>query len=117
MSYGERHTVTLTTNASGDATGYTPVVTGRIVSIQYVKTDFANGIDVAVTGDQTTLAVWTGTDVNASATVYPLIAATLVGGSSSTLTEVPVMVVNERVKVVVSNGGDTKTGTFHVIVG
>ena len=31
--------------------------------------------------------------------------------------EVPVVVGNDRVKIVVASGGDTKTGTFHVIVG
>lgn len=114
--YLERHTVSLLTS-SGAATGYTPNVTGRVVSIQYVKTDFADGVDVDITGDATGLIVWNDDDVNAAITVYPLQAAALgADGAASTLSEVPIALVNERVKIVVANGGDAKTGVFHVIV-
>lgn len=43
--YCERHTIALTTNGSGAATGYTPVVSGRVLSVVYAKTDFANTAD------------------------------------------------------------------------
>ena len=35
--YVERHVVTLTTDASGAATGYTPVVTGRQAIVASIK--------------------------------------------------------------------------------
>ena len=115
--YAERHTVSLTTDASGDATGYTPNVTGRIVSIQYVKTDFADGVDFVVSGEETGLAIWTKTDVNAAVTVYPVHAAgTAAAGAASTINEQPIVLVNERIQVVVAQGGDTKTGVVHIVV-
>ena len=39
MAYAEAHTVSVTTDSSGDSTDYTPVVTGKIISIAYAKTD------------------------------------------------------------------------------
>lgn len=115
--YVERHTVNLTTDSSGNATGYTPNVTGRVVSIQYVKTDFADGIDFVVSGDATGLAIWTKTDVNASVTVYPVHpAVTAAAGAASTLSEPPICVVNERIKVVVAQGGSVKTGKVHILI-
>lgn len=121
--YAERHVVALTTDSSGNATGYTPVVTGPIRTIRYVKTDFDNGIDVTVTLEATGEAVWTGTDVNASATVAPRQATHSVAGAASAYasggTAVNDMIVaaSDRVKIVVAQGGNVKSGTFHVVVG
>ena len=116
MSFPERYAVTVDVDASGDGTGYTANVRGEIVSIQYVKDDYANGVDVVVTGEATGLAVWTGTNVDASVTVYPVAGAVVLAGTTSSLTERPVCVVNERLKFVVAAGGVSTSGTFHVIV-
>ena len=122
MSYVQRYVVTLTTNSSGAATGYTPTVTGQISAIHYVKTDFANGVDFTVTAEATGEAIWSATDANASTVVAPRqashstagAAALYAGGGSAVL--VPIHVANDRVKIVIAQGGDTKTGTFHVVV-
>jgi hypothetical protein len=116
MMYAERHAVALVTNGSQVATGYTPNITGEIVSIQYVKTDFADGVDFVVTGEATNLPIWTGTNVNAAVTVYPVAPAVVVAGTASTLTERPLVVVNERIKVAVAQGGETKSGVVYVVV-
>lgn len=114
----ERHVVTVTTDASGAATSYTPVVTGRVLAVVYAKTDFADGVDFTITAEATGQSLWTDTNINASETVYPVAAANLGGtGAASTLTELPIAVAKDRIKIVVASGGDTKTGTFHVVVG
>lgn len=111
--YAERNSVAVTTAADGTATAYSPNVTGEIHAISYVKTDFANGVDFAVTLEATGEVVWTGTDVNASAVVYPLVAGTVAGtGVASTLVQVPIVAANDRIKIVISSGGNTKSGTF-----
>ena len=71
MSYVQTHRVTVTTDGSGDATAYTPHVTGLISQIRYVKTDYADGVDFVVTNDTTGEVIWDQDDVNASATVAP----------------------------------------------
>lgn len=116
--YAERHTVELTTDAAGAATGYTPVLTGAVLAIAYVKTDFADGVDFTITSEATGESLWTDTNVNASETVHPVAPANLgSSGAASTLTEVPIVLANDRVKIVVASGGDTKSGSFIITTG
>lgn len=120
--YAERHTVTLTTNSSGAAEAYTPVVTGKIVSIAYVKTDFADGVDFTVAGETSGLTIWAEENVNASAVRAPRqpIHLNSTGAPVVYGTDLPVVddivVANERIKVAVANGGNGKTGTVHITV-
>lgn len=120
--YVERHTVTITTNSDGDATGYTPVVTGEIRQVRYVKDDYAADVDFVVTVEATGEAVWTGTDVNTSITVTPRVATTDVLGVASLYAaagepvEDRIAVANDRIKIVVDEGGSVLTGTFHVLI-
>lgn len=117
----QRHSVAITVDASGDGTGFTPVVTGRVVSIQYVKTDYANGIDFVVTGETSGIAVMTGTDVNASATFAPRMATHSIAGAASLYAATfavldHIYVAKERIKIVVAQGGVSTSGTFLVTV-
>lgn len=121
--YAERHVVALTTDASGDVIGYTPVVTGKIVSISYVKTDFANGVDFIVSGESSGIIIWDEDDVNASAVRAPRQATHLHTSGAAALYAATgqtvlgdIVVANERVKIVVAQGGSVKTGAVHVIV-
>lgn len=121
--YAERHAVSLTTAADGSATGYTPVVSGRVLSLRYVKTDFANGVDFNVTAEQSGETIWAENDVNSSATRYPRAAthstagvAALFAAGGAAVNDA-IMVANDRIKIAVASGGDTKSGVVHVIVG
>ena len=126
MSYAQRHTVSLTTTTGGAATEYTPPVTGRVLYVRYNKTDFANGVDFAVTTELTGQNVWTESDVNSAKTVYPVAYANTVLGvqltaSGALLTSgsaefAPIVAANERVKIVIAQGGNTKAGSFDVVV-
>lgn len=118
----ERITVTLVTDSSGDATGFTKVIRGLIHSIQYVKTDYTDGVDFTITGEVTTQQVWVESNVNAAKTVAPSIpthdeigVASLYAGAGEPV-ERPIAIVEERLKIVIAAGGATKTGAFHVIV-
>lgn len=118
----QRHVVTLTTDADGNATGYTPVVSGRVVGIRYIKTDFANGVDFTVTAEATGESIWTESDVNASASRYPRAGnhstagvASLYASGGEAVRE-PVRVADDRIKIVVAQGGAVKTGAVHVVI-
>jgi hypothetical protein len=120
----ERHPVTVTTDASGDGTGYTArPVTGRILHVIYTKNNYDNGVDFAVTGEDSGIAIWTGTDVNASTTVSPRAATHSTAGAAAlyaaggTAVNDHVYVANERIKVVVAQGGNVKSGTVTFIIG
>lgn len=116
--YVQRHTVEITTAVGGAGTGYTPVVNGRVLAISYVKDDFAAGVDFMITTETTLQNLWAGTDVNATAMVYPYVRTNDQSGGGTTDPKYTQIVAGgERVKIVIANGGDEKSGTFHVLVG
>lgn len=113
----QRHTIVVETDSGGNATAYSQNITGRIHSLSYLKDDFADGVDFTVTLERTGQSVWMDTNINASETVYPVAAANLgTTGAASTLSEVPIIAANDRLKIVVAAGGDTKSGTFDLVV-
>ena len=114
--------IDLTTNGSGAATGYSPYFSGYIQSIQYVKTDFANGVDFTITADETGDAILSLTDQNTATIVRPRApthstagVAALYAGSGTAVND-RIALGRDRVKVVIAQGGDTKTGRVIVTV-
>lgn len=115
--FAERHRVTPVTDGSGNATYYSPNITGRVHSVSYLKVDFTDGVDFTITLERTGQSIWTDTNVNAAETVYPMAAANKAAdGSASTISEAPVVAVNDRVKIVIAQGGDTHSGNFDIVV-
>jgi hypothetical protein len=118
----KRYKVTVTTAADGTVTAYSPRLSGEIHQIEYVKTDYANGVDFAITGEATGINLWTEADVNASAVRAPRQATHSQVGVASlyaaagTAVQARVALANDRVKIVLAQGGNVKTGTFHVLV-
>lgn len=121
MSYAMRLSVTAAVDGAGDGTFYVPVTYGAIMMIQYVKTDYADGVDFTITVDSTGEALWAELNVNAAKIVYPradvqdLVGADALYAATFNRVE-PVYMVNDRVKIVVANGGVSKTGSFTVVV-
>lgn len=120
--YAERHVVTIVTDGAGAGLGLTPVVTGKVVSIRYVKTDYAAGVDFTITAEATGETLWTQLDVNASVTVAPRqpihssagVAALYAAGGTAIFDDI--VLVRDRVSIAIAAGGATKTGTFHVVI-
>jgi len=123
MSFVQRHAVAITTAADGSATVYSDQVTGRVLSVRYVKTDFADGVDFTVTSEATGETIWAESDVNASATRAPRQPTHSTAGvaalfaASGTAVNDYVALANDRVKIVVAAGGDSKTGVVHLTIG
>ena len=110
-----KHILPVTTNATGDATAYTPPLTGLINRIEYRKTDYADGVDFAITVDGG-VEIWTQADVDASATRYPLVDGNDTDGTAQTGAFAAIAVADDRVKIVVDDGGNAKTGTFVIYI-
>lgn len=116
MTWAARETVSVTTNSGGAATAWSGNLTGRIQAIRYIKDDFADGVDFAITLEATGESLWTESDVNASAIRYPVAPANLgSSGAASSLTEVPIVAAGDRVKIVIANGGNAKSGEFEIV--
>ena len=117
-----RPVVSVTTDENGDAVAYTPPIYGEIESISYVKTDFDNGSGFVLSTEDSEITLWSEEDVDASATRHPR-DATVSGDAAAALYAYAGQAVNsriaiggERVKIVIANGGDTKSGVFHITV-
>lgn len=117
-----RFVVPVTVDPSGDATEYSPHLSGNLHSIRYVKDDFADGVDFTITAEDTGETLWTEEDVNASKSCYPRAAthsqagAAALYASGGTAVNDRVALGTDRIKIVVASGGNATSGTFHIIV-
>lgn len=120
-----RFKVTAVTDASGDAEVYTPVLSGRLVSIRYAKAgsgNYSDGVDFVITSESTGETVWSEENVNASATRYPRAATAGTTGAASlyasggTAVNDKIALGSDRLKIVIASGGNAKTGDFHILV-
>jgi uncharacterized protein (UPF0261 family) len=117
----QRYSKTVTTDASGDAEEYTDQVNGYLSQIRYVKPGsggYADTVDFTITSEETGETLWAQENVTASATVAPRQAVHSTAGAAllyATDGE-PVtdkIAVTGRIKIVIANGGNGGTGTFH----
>lgn len=125
MSYIQRFAVAVTTAADGSATVYSDRITGRVLSIRYVKPGsggFDDGSTITMTAEATGETIWAESNVNASATRAPRQAthstagvASLYAAAGQAVTD-KVALANDRVKVVIASGGNAKTATFYITV-
>ncbi len=116
MAFPQMVSVSATTDGSGNATVYTEAFRGRINAVQYVKTDFADGVDFTITTETSAQNVWVDTNINAAEVVQPRIQSNDTAGVLISGAYDAIRVYNERVKIIVGSGGDTKTGTFRVFL-
>lgn len=120
--FAEKRTVAITTDASGAATGYADAATGRVLAIIVVDTSLDNTADFTITAEATAEPIVTLTNVAASAPYYPRVQVHDETGTGATtdgtrkLRE-PVTLVNDRVKIVIAQGGNVKACTVYVIIG
>lgn len=117
-----RFVVPVTVDAAGAAEVYSPHLSGNLISIRYVKTDYANGVDFVITAEDTGETLWSELNVDTSQTRYPRGATHSTAGAASLYAAagtavnglIPIGV--DRVKIVIANGGVSTTGTFHITV-
>lgn len=123
--YAERQSISVTTDASGDATVYSTVFTGKIHTIRYVRpgsSPLDNGADATITLESTGQAVLTLTNFGAaSATFYPRVPVHDEAGAAATLDGTramrdQVVGVNDRLKIVIAQGGNALSGSFTLVV-
>lgn len=118
-----RFRVPVTTDGSGAATVLSPRIAGKIHSIVYVKdavAPYTDGVDFAITDNETGENVWTEANVNASKSCYPRspthsqagVAALYAAGGTAVSDKVGVV---GKLKFVLAQGGAAKTGVFHIL--
>lgn len=120
-----RYKVTVTTASDGTVTAYTPRLAGLLHQIEYVKdgsNGYANGVDFTITGEATGINLWTESDVNASAVRAPRqpthsqVGAAALYASGGTPVQSPIALAQDRIKIVLAQGGNAKVGAFHFLL-
>lgn len=117
-----RFEVDVTTAADGSATAYSPYLSGYINDIQYVKTDFADGVDFTITAEAAGRTIWAESDVNAAAIRAPRQPTHTTAGVASlyaatgTAVNDRIALGRDRVKIVIAAGGNAKSGSFVITV-
>lgn len=116
----QRYSVAVTTNASGDAEAYSEQVNGLLSQIRYVKPGsggFADTVDFTITSEDTGETLWSQENVTASATVAPRqtvhSTAGVAAAYADTFPVTDLIAVSGRIKIVIANGGNGGSGTFH----
>jgi hypothetical protein len=115
-----RFVVAAVGDAAGDGTFYSPYLTGKIEAIQYVKTDYADGVDFTITSESTGETIWTESNVNAAVIKHPrpgthsnVGAASLYAAAGQAVND-KVVLGRDRVKIVIASAGVSKTGSFTI---
>ena len=119
----EQFSVTVTTDADGNATAYLGPVRGRPLALLYRKIDFADTVDFTITTEDTARNLWVESNVTASADRAPRMpthdtvgAASLYAAAGEPVEDL-IPIANERIKIAIAGGGDTKSGDFHALIG
>lgn len=111
-----------TVAADGSGTFYSPYLSGKLESIQYVKTDYADTVDFTITADATGETLWTEANVTAAVIKHPRAACHSTVGVALVLTSGnepvtdKVALSRDRVKIAIANGGVSKIGSFTVTI-
>lgn len=111
-----------TTDGSGDATVYSGTIIGKVEAVQWVDGDLADGVDavLSVANSEHTQTILTLTDANSDAWYYPRTPIHTNAGAQITYDGTRVVydefIVAGDLKLVISSGGDTKTGGAYVFV-
>jgi len=107
---------TLTTDASGNCTVYVGSrIRGRVHALRWQKGGILSA-PMVISGETTGVMVLAKT-LAADGWMYPVAPATkTTDGTASTLTEVPVYLVDERLQVTISGGTASQSGVLTVFV-
>ena len=117
-----RFTVPVTTAADGTATAFSPFFSGYIESIQYVKTNYTDGVDFTMTADVTGETLWTESNVNAAVVKRPRAATHTTAGVAALYAAAGTAVLDkialsrDRVKIELAQGGNATTGSFVITI-
>jgi hypothetical protein len=121
-----RFTIPITVDGDGDAEVFSPILSGDLISIRYVKPGSGGfaGDDLAftITAEDNGETIWAEEDVTASATRHPRTATHTTAGAGALYADAGQAVLTtialsqDRVKFVIAGAGDETSGTFHITI-
>lgn len=120
-----RFKITVTTAADGSATAYSPRLSGKLHAVHYVphgSTPYDNTVDMTITSEATGQSLISRANVAAAFVAYPRVATSDAAGAASlyaaggTAVQDKIALGNDRIKIVLAQGGNAKVGTLHFLV-
>lgn len=111
-----------TTAAGGGVTVTGDSIVGKLISVQWVDGDLADGVDavLSVVNSEHTQTLLTLTDANSDAWYYPRTPIHTNAGAAITYDGTRVVydkyIVAGKLQLAITSGGDTKTGGAYVFV-
>ena len=123
MAYTKKLTIALVTVADGSCTAYSEVASGDVQQIRYKPGTLDTGTDITMTAEDSGVAVWAESNLGTSnITRVPQQAAHTTVGVAATLDGtrpmlVPIRLSNERIKVILAQGGNVLTGSVEILMG
>lgn len=121
----KRYKVAVTTAADGSLTAYTPRLSGLLYAVHYVPhgvTPFDNTVDMTITSEATGQSLISRTNVAAAFVANPRTPVSDAAGTAAlyaaggTAVQDKIALGNDRIKIVLAQGGNAKSGTFHFLV-
>jgi hypothetical protein len=115
----------VTTAADGSATVFSPRTSGLLHSLHYLPdgtNPYPNTVDMTITAEATGEAIASRSNIAAAFSAYPRVPTTAPDGTASAYAAAgeavrdKVGLANDRIKVVLAQGGNAKTGTFIALV-
>lgn len=117
MGYFEKRTITLAVSSGGALTTYTPVINGVVTNLRYVPGTLGASTAIVITTETTDRSLFSKTVGNTAANFPNLTQVTTdETGTADTSTRAENKIASERLKIVVSNGGTSTTGSLIVEV-
>lgn len=112
--------ITITTDASGNATVYLgSKIRGYLIALIYRPGTLDTGADLTITGESSGLPILTKSNLGTgNSFLYPRALPTNANSATGALGTIPsekIPLLNERIKVVVAQGGNALSGTIEAI--
>lgn len=113
----EKVTADITTDASGDAIVYLGSrLRGRVHAIKYTKGSLDSGTDLVITGETTGVAILTDSPSDTEWYYPRAFPNAVTTGAAGAVASEDVHVLNERIKVVVAQGGNAGVGSIEAYI-
>jgi hypothetical protein len=113
----KRQTVAFTTTAGGAATVYSDAINGELLSIRYKYGDADTGADFTITTEDTLQPIVTVTNAGTSSVQWQPRQSIHDSAASAIAAQYDkIALASERIKIVVAQGGATKSGTFEILI-
>jgi len=121
MTYIHRHAIAITTNTTSGCTVYSPgVANGRVLCVQLATdTIVLAALKLVLTGEETGIVIMAATTAyfaTRRSIVPQIMTCIATTGATATSRGTPV-ISEERLQLVVTNGGATVAGTLYVYTG